>query len=103
MTELGKALKRIGTALERRVFKRNVYRRAFGKGDGRLVLEDLRAQFSFDGDTTLRQGPEMVNYYEGQRSVIVYINRYMRESDDETRARADAVPLRDPLSMEART
>ena len=48
------------------------YRRVFRTADGMAILEDLKKSCCFNR-STLAQGPELVQYHEGRRSVILSI------------------------------
>lgn len=101
--------------LQQRLFRSRVYRSTFGTPEGRLVLEDLCRKFSWCDRPTLTaarsQSDTMLAtaFYEGQRSVWIYLQRQMRLSETELRelaaeAEAQADPTRqaapnDPLSM----
>jgi len=90
------------SAVERHLFLHRIYARTFRGGDGPLVLQDLIRKFGGLRSSVVFGQPDATAYHEGQRSVILYIRKKVRLSQDEMDALEAGEGFgqnRDPLAI----
>lgn len=88
-----------GLRIPRNRYLREQYRKAFGTDEGCVVLQDLYLFAGGNGrDSCIFGKPDHTAYLEGRRSVILYIQKRMRWSDEDMRELLDTGAPSDPLA-----
>lgn len=93
------ALLRIRSIAERFLFMHRIYARTFGGGDGPLVLQDLSRRFGGSRSSAVFNSTGQTYYQEGQRSVVLYIHKKMRLSEEQRAALVIGDSEVDPLQI----
>tara|TARA_S200002703_G_C3657310_1_gene201791 strand:+ start:171 stop:392 length:222 start_codon:yes stop_codon:yes gene_type:complete len=57
------------------------YKAAFGSNDGKAVMDDLEKRCFYNSSTFSRNEPNETSFYEGQRTILLFIKSMINHKE----------------------